>query len=130
MLNRNSIYVYRNLHTGTWSIRMRQTGLISGHPPLVCLRHATFRVGKTGREKVRRLGVKHVHAGVAGQRTPNSRKRPDGKPVSITYDPYKYETFVDKINGTPVYTAEHVVMDINSDDKILAWGINKETNNE
>ena len=95
------VYVYKNLHKDCWSIK--QHGLVKAHIPkdhAIGLWDCYFHVDVKGREKVLREKRKNVHAFVKGylQDAENvSRNRQViTKEVEVTYNPYKYETFVDK----------------------------------
>ena len=55
----------------------------------------------------------------ASFRTPHGLEAP----VSVTYDPYKYESFVRKDNLEPVTRANFCSMDVHNNDKVLAWNL-------
>ena len=108
-LNRR-VYVYFNLHKLVWSVR--QDGKIVEHTEYIMLKDARFLVGEAGRQKVLKERRKNVHAGISGyvvERVPNV---PDAI-HNVTYNPYKYETFVDCIDREPVTHADYAD---------LAWG--------
>jgi hypothetical protein len=95
--------VYYNLHRHTFSIQHRIDGrwLVRGYADEVMLRDVTFKVSEGGRQRVIREGRKNVHAYVRGtlvDQTPAT-------PVAATYNPYKYESFVEKDTGAPIYSA-------------------------
>ena len=92
------VMVYYNLHKGLWSVKSLKTGLVIGHSNIVILSDVEPRVSKAGRERVLREKRKNVHAGIVG--TLESYK--DYKESledydEITYNPYKYKTFVYKL---------------------------------
>lgn len=65
----DSVAVYRNLNTGNYSIRSRETktrGLVIGHEEEVCLTNATFHVNQNRRKDVLEEERKNVHAVVKG----------------------------------------------------------------
>ena len=107
------VMVYYNLHKKTFSIQYK--GLVIAHADYVKLNNVEFRVRQGGMEKVRAEMSKNVHAFVIGDLvdfiaypstdipTPSSSK-------IITYDPYKYSSFVYKDNENPVYNANEVEM--------------------
>lgn len=117
------VEVYRNLHTGTFSVRDLQgplKGKVTSHPTLVILDVAKFVVQPAGRDKVRREGRKNVHAFVRGNllgkatnHTPYDVNR-NQEFRQATYNPYVYDTFVDWETGDPVLLADMVVLDIHS----------------
>jgi hypothetical protein len=113
------VFVYRNLHKNCWSIKALEgnnKGRVIYHAQTVTLSNCTFKVSKAGRERVLRDKRKNVHAGVAGElirvNIPLSYMP---QMTAVTYNPYKYESFVRKYNDfMPVHTASWAYM---ADDK-------------
>ena len=110
-------FAYRNIRRKDWSLRLH--GLVVAHEPAVTLVACTFKVSAAGRRRVLATRTKNVHAGIeAVAMFPGV---PPGWPVDgwaeVTYNPYKYETFVRRDTGEPVFSAGTVVLD--SDGK--AW---------
>lgn len=105
--------VYRNLHTGTWSVRNRRTGLVVDHPTHVLVRDASFPVSLQGNAKVRAEKRKTVHAYVRGWVTTDLPPATPEDPrwVEVWYDPYQVTTFVIKATRQPIHTASWVRMD-------------------
>lgn len=109
------VYVYRNLHKDCWSVKALEgehKGRVIYHAQNVTLSDCTFKVSKAGRERVLREKRKNVHAGVVGQlgriNVPLSYMP---QMTAVTYNPYKYESFVRKNNDfMPVYGADWVYM--------------------
>lgn len=104
------VYVYRNLHTGTWSVRALtgpRRGLVVAHPAEVFLRSVVFRVSAIGRDRVRSTGVRCVHAGVVGYVTTRA-KLPPSPPTTVNYNPFRNDTFVRCGDGAPVIAAAFV----------------------
>lgn len=109
------VYVYRNLHKDCWSVKALEgehKGRVIYHAQNVTLSDCTFKVSKAGRERVLRERRKNVHAGVVGQlgriNVPLSYMP---QMTAVTYNPYKYESFVRKNNDfMPVYGADWVYM--------------------
>lgn len=98
------VEVYFNLHKYTFSVRSCKTGRVIGHTDEVHIDNPTFVVRKSGRERVLREGKKNVHAFVRGDVTLFSdTNRPTLD--TLTYNPYKYASFVDKQTEEPVYKA-------------------------
>lgn len=114
--------IYRNLHTGTWSVRALEgpdKGRVFLHPNYAILRNATFVVRPAGNAKVRAEGKKNVHAFVRGNlewSSPNGGggAGPDLEARKASYNPYQNNTFVDKQTGEPVLKADLVILDIDS----------------
>lgn len=104
----SKVELYRNLRTGTWS--MRERGLVVGHPTEVYLSDVTFVVRPAGREKVRREGRKNVHAFVKGD---HIGQLPDLAWREAFYNPYICETFMDVDTKQPVLKARYARLDDN-----------------
>jgi hypothetical protein len=109
------VFVYRNLHKNCWSIKALEgnnKGRVIYHAQSVTLSNCTFKVSKAGRERVLREKRKNVHAGIKGElirvNIPLSYMP---QMTAVTYNPYKYESFVRKNNDfMPVHTASWVYM--------------------
>jgi hypothetical protein len=122
--------VYFNLHKHVWSIRAAegpQKGKVVAHAETVTLRDATFKVSEAGRQRVLHEQRKNVHAVVRGALLWHGTTAEcdalgrqtfwadvygvdmmDCDP--ITYNPYKYKTFVAKSDESPVEQARFVHM--------------------
>jgi hypothetical protein len=116
---------YYNLHKKC--ISARPIGGYVKHYEFLCLDDASFSVQPAGRKKVLKEKKKNVHAFVRGnllsggeqrQRDHDydgvnidlsvDRFREDARYDEVTYNPYKYESFVRKHNEEPVQYAPHV----------------------
>ena len=110
------VFVYRNLHKGCWSVK--QGGLVKAHSTdePILLYDTELKVNRKGREKVLREKRKNVHAGIRGYLKPLSKMWEtwtDGHVdfQKVTYNPYKYESFVDSDTEKPVYFSAFVRME-------------------
>ena len=119
--------VYWNLHKQLWSVRDLKTGRVIEHTLSVNILDAQFVVRPAGRAKVIRDGVKNVHAFVRGYKVDQATIDMIGPfdvdgwtSTNVTYDPYKYSTFVSKTDETPIKTS-HVVTMIGKD--VTAYSI-------
>ncbi len=119
--------IYRNLNRepGTFSIRAAEgprRGRVLGHAQHVELRECTFHVSARGRARVLERRRKEVHAVIRGVLQAASTQAPEGasslvlclaafgEPAGqVTYDPYRYATFVEKETLRPVSSASRVV---------------------
>ena len=124
--------VYYNLHKKCYSVR--EQGLVADHVDSIVLKDCRFNVAPAGQAKVRRTGVKNVHATVSGI-IPKFNKscvrwfNESGDFESSTYNPFKYDTFVRLLwlyedsppVVEPVHGADHVLLLPNRE--IRAWGI-------
>lgn len=111
------VEVYRNLHTGTWSVRALEgpsKGRVISHPKAICLKNCTLVVQPAGNARVRNEGRKNVHAFVRGEvmmAHDHSIMEPYADADQVTYNPYENTTFVDKETGEPVTEADYVYLD-------------------
>ncbi len=91
-------YIYYNLHRKCWSIRNQSTRLVEGHSDFVMLHCYKAKVSEAGRQRVLKTKTKNVHAGLEGflitMQKPQQIVLMDWQ--EITYNPYKYSTFVYK----------------------------------
>lgn len=114
------VETYRNLHTGTWSVRALEgpdKGRVINHPNTVCIEDAQFVVQPGGNAKVRAEGKKNVHAFVRGnlKYTTDDPAPERHSPVPTgwsmaSYNPYENTSFVDKETGEELGEAEVVVL--------------------
>jgi len=121
-----SVAVYYNLHKKCLSVQDRKTGLVIKHTNAIKLvgRKSTygqveFYVSEKGRQRVLETRQKNVHAYVRGfvhdmTKVKSLEERKARKPKTlrqVTYNPYKYEYFVDAKTGEPVSYAREVFID-------------------
>ena len=102
------VFVYRNLHRKCYSVRSMETGRVICHVDSITLTDAKFKVGKSGRERVLRERRKNVHAGVVGHVADVSLL---GQSIKVTYNPYKWTSFVRKSDESSIKTAKIAVID-------------------
>jgi hypothetical protein len=115
------VMVYYNLHKHTFSVKYDSKVIM--HADYVKLGDVEFRVRKGGKEKVRSEKSKNVHAFVIGTLLEYCEYPCDYIPNPssdkiVTYNPYKYDSFVYKNSEEPVYRAKEVDM-INSQNKLF-----------
>jgi len=115
------VMVYYNLHKHTFSVTYK--GIVVVHADYVKLSDVEFRVRQGGKDKVRDEMRKNVHAFVIGNLMDYCEFPCEEIPLEpnnnvITYNPYKYDSFVRKDTEEPIYTANEVDM-INSKDKVF-----------
>jgi len=97
------VEVYFNLHRKLFSVRDCKTGRVVHHTQQIWVEDPVFVVRKAGRERVLREKKKNVHAFVRGTwmqdlLIEDAQKIYDHIGVSqeVTYNPYKYDSFVTK----------------------------------
>ena len=108
------VRVYRNLHRGGYSIQ--QNGVIVAHASRVVLGAVRCVVSEAGRQRVLKERVKNVHAFLDG-----TLMRHDPLFLTrgiLTYNPYRYATFVDKQTEQPVEGCTYAILD----DKAVYYG--------
>lgn len=105
------VFVYFNLHKKVWSIKALEgenKGRVIAHRTLVTLENCELKVSQAGRKRVIAERRKNVHAGVVGEW--HDAELPIFPGRMVTYNPYKYETFVDRETLQPVKKASRVNM--------------------
>jgi hypothetical protein len=117
----DKVMVYYNLHKHTFSVRSNNRVII--HADYVKLVDVEFRVRQGGRDKVLTDKMKNVHSFVIGTLVdycsyPCADIPSEPNNNIVTYNPYKYNSFVMKDNEEPIYQAGVVKM-INSKNKIF-----------
>jgi len=109
--------VYFNLHKQCLSVRLR--GKVVGHFDSLAMVDAKFVVGQAGRERVLSEKRKNVHAFVRGDVSVHDQLDESTGTV-VTYNPYKYNTFVTAEGELPVRGAKKVSI---RGKKVVAWGL-------
>lgn len=95
------VFVYKNLHKDCWSVK--QGGLVKAHADSLEMWDCSFQVNQKGRAKVIQEKRKNVHAGISGRIDDLGGTIAIG--TEVTYNPYKYSSFVEKGTENPVYYA-------------------------
>lgn len=120
------VFAYRNLHRQCWSVKALEgpfKGRVIYHADDLTLGWCDFKVSQAGRQRVLREQKKNVHAGVVGYLTECGEIATDGidLDVPITYNPYKYDSFVDARCEVPVLSA--LFVNLNSKGKLHAFNV-------
>ena len=120
------VFAYRNLHRQCWSVKALEgplKGRVIYHANDLTLGWCDFKVSQAGRQRVLREQKKNVHAGVVGYLTDCGEITTDGidLDVPVTYNPYKYDSFVDARCEVPVCSALFVNLD--SKGKVHAYNV-------
>lgn len=115
------VMCYYDLHRHTFSVTYK--GIVMLKADYLKLFSVEFRVRQGGKQKVRDEQRKNVHAFVIGYLGDYCEFpcRDIPKPKSnkvVTYNPYKYDSFVVKDTEEPIYRANEIEM-INIKDKIF-----------
>ena len=98
---KQKVMVYKNLHNGLFSIR--QNGLVVAHVESITLYNVKFVISESGRLKVIRDKQKNVHAFISGFVTSVNNCFTIADKHAITYNPYKYDSFIYKNGSHTVY---------------------------
>jgi hypothetical protein len=105
MQSKAKYYIYWNLHKDCYSVRYR--GKVIAHLKGATGIKAEFKVSEAGRQRVLAEKRKNVHAFVACESfIAHDGIYGVGEPV--TYNPYKYQTFVNRVSEEPVTSARFV----------------------
>jgi hypothetical protein len=120
------VFAYRNLHRQCWSVKALEgplKGRVIYHASDLTLGWCDFKVSQAGRQRVLREQKKNVHAGVVGYLTDCGEIATDGidLDVPVTYNPYKYDSFVDARCEVPVSSA--LFVNLNSKGKLHAYNV-------
>ena len=99
-LNGQIVDVYYNLRKKLFSVRFQ--GRVAMHSHSVFLKHCQFRVSEKGRQRVLREKRKNVHAYVTGIFCESNPMPPSATMRRVTYNPYKWSTFVEYYRETPI----------------------------
>jgi hypothetical protein len=105
------VFVYFNINlsdklkTPYFSIKDLSTGRVIGHETSFMVKDAIFKVSLAGNERVNKEGKKNVHAGVVGYLV---HEEPRALSTSVSYNPYKYKSFVKVPDETPIHSADLV----------------------
>jgi hypothetical protein len=91
-------YIYRNLHTNTFSVRYR--GKVIAHPTNFIARNVQFKVNETGRQRVLEERRKKVHAFVVCDSWEEATTLTIRKALQVHYNPYFNEAFM--FAGSPI----------------------------
>jgi hypothetical protein len=136
-------FVYRNLRKPghVYSIKALEgsfRGLVIGYAPNILLQDAVFYISKPGQLRARKQKQRNVHAGIIGNVTGVCGYTPrlvtaigivndfylDGgtlmDPISVTYNPYHWDTFVEIDTKQSVTTAAFVCL---KDKRVLAFNL-------
>jgi hypothetical protein len=107
------VFVHRNLNKPPyWTIKARSgenAGIVIGYDKTVCLTNVIFSVSEKSRQRVLVTKQKNVHAGVVGYLKENCSTNTSGW-IPVTYNPYKYSTFIRLDNGQPIYEASEAIL--------------------
>lgn len=107
------VIVYRNLRNGKWSIKSVESKLVLGHADEVVIIDAEYYVNESGRQRVLATKEKNVHAGVTGEFVDPSLYGEVNRSVmeEVTYNPYKYESFVRVADESKIENHKMVYLD-------------------
>jgi hypothetical protein len=99
------VFVYWNLHRDCWSVKALDgelKGKVIYHAQEIPLWECEFKVSEAGRQRVLREKCKNVHAGVVGYMQDDMLAPAFKLGRRVTYNPYKYDSFVDAQTLEPV----------------------------
>lgn len=94
-------YLYRNLHTNTFSIRFK--GLVIKHPTSLIMNNVSFKVNENSRKRVVKEKRKNVHAFLTFDGYEEVKFIDISNKKEIYYDPYIYKNFIIKSTKKPIF---------------------------
>jgi hypothetical protein len=106
------VFVYFNLHRRLFSVRALEgpnKGRVIAHSQTVFLEDVEFKVSEAGRQRVLKEQKKNVHAGARGTWLDRAFDTLDDL-EAVTYNPYKYTSFVKVATEEPVVRAPRAVL--------------------
>lgn len=106
------VSVYYNLHKHCLSVRSNEGdsyGRVIQHRDIIILKDVKFIVNEAGRKRVLKEKKKNVHAFVRGTIWDTVAKL-GTREVKVTYNPYKYNSFIELESKNPIYSAEYVII--------------------
>ena len=117
--------VYWNLHRNLWSVQVKvgKSWKVVEHASTVALGGVSFTVSEAGRQRVLRTKRKNVHSYATGYLIGTESDALSfsdswqGLP-EVTYNPYKFSTFVRTSDRTPIASASRAYL--LSDRRVLA----------
>ena len=122
------VRVYKNLHKDCYSVKSMEgvsKGLVIAHCDNIVLKNVKYIMSERGRQRVLSTRQKNVHAYLEGEilsivprvdsnfRLPIYSELPFSEVLSVTYNPYKYESFVYKENETPIHISDYAILNEN-----------------
>ena len=108
LIGDENVHVYRNITKNLFSVKSK--GIVVCHTDYINLKDVTYNVQPKGRDKVRRTGIKNVHAYVKGKPTFISAKQDY---MRIYYNPKVCNTFVLESTYKPIYSSKFFIGSIN-----------------
>jgi hypothetical protein len=115
------VFIYYNLHKKCWSVKALEgpnKGRVVQHCKVAALAFCEYKVSEKGRQRVLKDKCKNVHAGIVGYLRSTSDHVSNVLPDSVslldmtrvTYNPYRYDSFVDRETKTPIYNSRSCIM--------------------
>lgn len=105
------LYVYRNLHTGGFSVKHKNK--VIKIVDSIILQNVEFRVRKGGRARAVKEGQRNVHAFCVGYELNKSYLINKKDLLELTYNPFKNTSFVFKNSGEAIYKSNIAVLQEN-----------------
>ncbi len=103
------VYVYKNLNKKCLSVKDTDTNLVIAYTYHVHLLDSIFVVSEYGRQQVLATRHKNVHAGVKGILVSYDIIDLENA-TQVTYNPYKYSSFVRVDDLSPIYSCNECVV--------------------
>lgn len=117
MTTPKKVEVYWNLHKKCWSVRHK--GTVIAHMGKVCLHGVQWVVQPAGRKRVLKEGKKNVHAFARGNLCIGDREADGSCTVPVTYNPYRYTTFIRSDKEEPITESEYALLSMTDEGRPL-----------
>ena len=108
MTRKAKFYMYRNLHTGGFSIK--QHGLVYDRGDLFTMDNVEFCVSKPSSKRAKDKHQRNVHAYMVAD---NYKLHKKGKSIDsvseVTYNPFKYKQFIRAKTRKPITKAKYAI---------------------
>lgn len=102
------VKIYWNLHRKCWSVQHK--GKIIGYADSILLNDVIFKVSEKSRQRVIQEKKKNVHAFACGTLVERNIKKPENMNRAISYNPYRFGFFFDKVSLQPVQNCKSLFM--------------------
>jgi len=109
-MKKAKFYLYRNLHTGGFSIKHR--GLVCDRGDIFKMFNVEFHVSEAGSKRAKDAKQRNVHAYMVAEeyeKLEHAAYHSDQDLVRVTYHPFKDSTFIIADTGEPILSADYAI---------------------
>jgi hypothetical protein len=106
------VRVYKNIRTGLYSVKDK-SGLVKYKCSTIILKDVEYIVSQKGKLAVIKTGIKNVHAFIEGYIIDEKELLENFYSQEVTYNPFKYSSFVESDTKIPVLVSDFCVLEPN-----------------